>query len=77
MSDISSIVYMIMHAETPVDAEVILIEWLSKHDSKTRIETAQIIDSTLRFEGIPLSMLQSESLKVYIRQLEAINDKTT
>lgn len=38
---------------------------------KARIETIQIIDSTLRFENIPLSMVQAESLKQYMWQLES------
>ena len=38
---------------------------------EARIETVMYIDSMLRFENIPLHPVQSESLKQYLRQLEA------
>ena len=38
---------------------------------EARIETVMSIDAMLRFENIPLQPVQSESLKQYIRQLEA------
>ena len=38
---------------------------------EARIETVMYIDSMLRFENIPLHPVQAESLKQYLRQLEA------
>ena len=42
---------------------------------EARIETVMYIDSMLRFENIPLHPVQSESLKQYLRQLEAQQEK--
>lgn len=38
---------------------------------EARIETVMSIDAMLRFENIPLHPVQAESLKQYLRQLEA------
>lgn len=52
-----------------------LIEFIladrKKHELQARIETVVYIDSMLRFENIPLHPVQAESLKQYLRQLEA------
>ena len=49
----------------------LIADWRKKHELQARIETVMYIDSMLRFENIPLHPVQSESLKQYLRQLEA------
>lgn len=53
------------------EAVEVLTKLISKREIEARIETVQIVDSTLRFENMPLHIVQAESLKQYIRQLEA------
>lgn len=58
-----------------VDRVVAIIQ-AQKADMKrvaleARIETVTYIESMLRFENIPLHPVQAESLKQYLRQLEA------
>lgn len=44
---------------------------LQQEIAKARIEAVMYVDSMLRFENIPLHIVQANSLKEYIKQLES------
>jgi hypothetical protein len=57
------------------EAREVLLAWREAYakekEIRTRIGTVQIVDSMLRFDGSPLTLVQQEFCKQYIRQLEA------